>query len=88
MGFFENIQNDFQYVADKLGMGDGAVLRRENVSNPGHKFDYREFYTDKTRKIVSVVYESDIDIFGYNFDNSSLQSQLTSRLQQTAYRRR
>jgi hypothetical protein len=87
LGFFENIKNDFEYVANKLKMGDNAVLRRDNVSYPGHNFNYKEFYTDKTRKIVSKVYARDIDIFGYNFDNSSLQSQLTSRLHKTVYHR-
>ena len=86
LGFFENINNDFRYVANRLGMGDSLPLRRENVGNQGNTLDYREFYTDKTRNIVSEVYRRDIDVFGYDFDNSSLQSQLTRRRQRTAYR--
>lgn len=85
LGFFENIQNDFQYVATELGLGDSAVLRHENATNPSKKLDYRDFYTDKTRDIVAEIYKIDIDNFGYEFNNSSLQFQLANRQQQLAY---
>jgi hypothetical protein len=82
LGFFENIQDDFQYVASTLEIGNNLVLKRMNASSPGQKLDFRDFYTDSTRSIVAEVYKNDIDAFGYNFDNSSLPSQLKGRLQQ------
>lgn len=81
LGFFENIQEDFQYVKKKLGVSDSVIIKKENVTDSVKKLDYREFYTDEAREIVAKVYESDIKNFGYNFDNSSLPSQLASRLQ-------
>ncbi|MEE9551995.1 MAG: sulfotransferase family 2 domain-containing protein, partial [Gammaproteobacteria bacterium] len=79
LGYYENIQADFQYVANRLGLSN-TVLMHENSSNSSEKLDYRHFYTEETRNIVSQVYENDIKTFGYNFDNTSLKTQLQSRL--------
>ncbi|WP_052055837.1 sulfotransferase family 2 domain-containing protein [Myxosarcina sp. GI1] len=79
LGFFENLQEDFQYVVDKLNIHDIPDLKHENATNPHQKLDYKDFYTDKTRNIVAEIYKSDLDIFGYSFDNSSLRSQIKNR---------
>jgi hypothetical protein len=79
LGYFENIQDDFQHIANRIGMGNSAVLSHENVGNLGKRSDYTDYYTDKTRDIVSEVYKRDIDNFGYSFDNSSLGEQLKRR---------
>ena len=87
LGYFENIQPDFEYIVDKLGMGGEVTLAHQNKSHNDRKLDYKEFYTDETREIVSTIYQKDIDVFGYKFDNSSLQSQLTHRPQLLAGKR-
>lgn len=79
LGFFENIENDFRYITDKLGMGEDFPLKRKNASNLKQKLDYKDAYTDTTRNIVSQLYKTDVDLLGYNFDNSSLPSQLNRR---------
>jgi len=84
LGFFENIQEDFQYVANILGMGESAVMKKDNVTSSDRKLGYKDSYTEEARDIVARIYERDIENFGYNFDNSSLPSQLESRLVRTA----
>lgn len=84
LGFFENIQEDFQYVIKKIRNDGSTILKKENSSNPGGKLDYRDYYTDVTRKIVSIVFKHDIDNFGYSFNNDSLEEQLTTRSQRVA----
>lgn len=80
LGFFENIQEDFLYVRHRLFLSGNLTLKHDNKTEPNDKkIDFREFYTNEARDIVSEVYKKDVDLFGYNFDNSSLRTQLTNR---------
>ncbi len=80
LGYFENIEDDFMHIKNKLALDFAANLIHENkTESSSRKIDYRDFYTDKTRNIVYEVYKRDIDLLGYDFDNSSLSSQLTNR---------
>jgi hypothetical protein len=65
VGRFENLQADFEYICDRLGVQ--ATLPNVNASR--HR-DYRGYYTPETRKIVASVYATDIDLLGYEFDGS------------------
>jgi hypothetical protein len=69
VGSFENINSDFQYVAKKIGVE--TPLSFLNVSNKGEK-SYAEEYSDESKAIVAEVYRTDIEMFGYDFDNSKL----------------
>ena len=80
LGFFENIQDDFEYIKNKLALDDNLAVLHENKTTSNNKqLDYRDFYTNETREIVAAVYKKDIELLGYNFDNSSLKKQLTNR---------
>jgi len=49
---------------------DGRVqleMRRENVRRDTAAGDYRQYYSDETRKIVAARFEKDIDYFKYTF---------------------
>ncbi|MDA0349736.1 MAG: sulfotransferase family 2 domain-containing protein [Verrucomicrobia bacterium] len=81
-GYFENLQNDFRYVVNKLDLNKHVFLQHKNAGNTVNKLDYKDFYSNKSRAIVSEFYKSDIKNFGYNFDNSSLEEQLQNRLRQ------
>ncbi|MFC1837488.1 sulfotransferase family 2 domain-containing protein [Thermodesulfobacteriota bacterium] len=65
IGYFENLEKDFQYVSDKLGIK--CALRFENVGKK-RKRDYRQYYNSDTKRIVSDIYHKDIEMFGYSFD--------------------
>lgn len=79
VGFFENLESDFSYVKEKLGLTE-AVLVYENITQKNYKKDYRTAYTDRTRNIVADIYRRDIEIFGYDFCGSLLKNQLSRRV--------
>lgn len=74
VGLYENIENDFDYIARRLGLEN--TLKRENASP--HK-SYKDYYCGATREIVRAVYLRDIERFGYDFENSRLAAQIAAR---------
>lgn len=71
IGYFENLGDDFTYVQNKLNRHTG--LQHLNKTD-GMKRDYREYYTEATRKLAAEVYWEDIQLFGYDFDNAQLRT--------------
>jgi len=63
VGKFENIENDFSYVADKLGCTQNLIK-----TNTGSLRHYSSYYTEETREIVQRVYSKDIQLFGYDHE--------------------
>lgn len=74
IGLYENIANDFDYIARRLSVGN--TLQHGNASR--HK-SFREYYCDTTREIVHQIYRRDIAQFGYDFENSRTAAQIAAR---------
>ena len=63
IGRFERLEEDWAFVARKLGVNEKLPHRRENP-RPRH---YSEYYTARTRDLIGEKFRVDIETFGYEF---------------------
>jgi hypothetical protein len=62
IGKFENIDADWEYVCNHIGID--KKLPHSNATE--HK-PYQEYYTDETKEIIADLYSRDIELFKYKF---------------------
>jgi len=72
--FFENLAEDIKIISKKLKIQSKLL----HINKSSHK-NYKNYYDEESKSIVSSVYSEDIKLFGYDFDNSSLQAQIKKR---------
>jgi hypothetical protein len=65
VGRFESINEDFEFVCKRLNVK--AELKQLNVSRNSGGREYRDYYTEASRKVIERIYERDIKIFGYRY---------------------
>lgn len=70
IGFYENLNNDYEHICNRLQIRNQLILENKTIDKTG---DYRSYYNDETIEIVSNVYSKDIELFGYDFENSSFK---------------
>ena len=61
---FENFQNDWKRICNKIGID--SKIRHLNSSNLSQR-NYRNYYTNKAKKIVEKYFYKDIEYFKYKF---------------------
>ena len=67
IGKFENLNEDFEYVTQKIGL-KGLTLPHLNKTN--HR-DFRTYYTDYSAELIAKHYKEDIAFFGYQFEEGA-----------------
>src|SRR5438552_3080704 len=61
---FERLQEDWAFVAKKLGLSKILPHAR---ANPRTRH-YSEYYTPRTRRLIEEKFKVDIETFGYQFE--------------------
>tara|TARA_B100000609_G_C17203255_1_gene429404 strand:- start:841 stop:1473 length:633 start_codon:yes stop_codon:yes gene_type:complete len=67
IGYFEKLQEEFNFLKEKLGRFDINNLEKNNVTKSRNFKSYKKYYTKKSRKVVSELYKKDIETFKYAF---------------------
>jgi len=64
IGRFENMQEDYEKLADRLGAHSRSLMHL----NRTERERYSDYYDEESREIVETFYRGDLDRFGYKFE--------------------
>ncbi len=64
---FEHLQHDFDEALRRGGIEGSYVIPRHNVTQERQTRDYREFYSEGSRRVVQQAFAPYLERFGYSF---------------------
>jgi chondroitin 4-sulfotransferase 11 len=64
IGRFENLEEDARQILDSIGI----KIDHFPFVNTTHHFNYRDFYNEKSQKIIAQHCKQDIESFGYTYE--------------------
>ena len=64
---FENLQDDFTSVCERIGLPESPLPSLKTKSRPGRRH-YSTYYDDRTKEFVAKMYHRHIEHFGYRFE--------------------
>ena len=76
---FENIEKDFENLADELGLYN-VELPRFKTTQKKIKRHYSYYYTDKTKKLVEDKFKEYIERFDYKFERKNIHTSSRRKL--------
>jgi hypothetical protein len=65
IGRFENLENDFREVCDRIGIKPPGLAHKRQAAD---RKDYRSYYTPDTVALVADNFRSDLERLNYRFD--------------------
>jgi hypothetical protein len=71
VGRMETLSSDFEKVCKKVGVKERIPHKRSSK----HR-DYRNYYNERTKKMIKNSFEKDIEKFGYRFDGLKEESKV------------
>lgn len=67
IGKFENLEEDFKTLCQKLGVKKKLLSEKLHSNKSQRDPDYRKYYNKETKLYVETLFEEDIRRFGYEF---------------------
>ena len=68
IGRFESLNEDLEYIIQKLELPVQRDLRHKNPSRKRKSKDYRDYYDTETKALVASYFQKDLEHFGYDFN--------------------
>jgi len=68
IGRFETLTEDVAVIRKTLGLEVNRKIKHKNRSVKRKTRNYQEYYCRESRKLVFDYFQSDLDLFGYDFD--------------------
>ena len=70
VGYFETLERDVSVVADRLGIS----VHLPHINAAPSRGCYQDYYNSRSIDLVGKVYQQDIELFGYDFENADLEA--------------